>query len=69
MASEELPFYCVDTPNCKAVVHLMDVCCKSHRSQVRSGYSAEALAAAHHFVDCYPTVVTLHGLNIGPLNT
>ena len=51
------------TPSGKAVVHLIDAYCKSHRLQVRSSYSAETLAAAHNLEDCYPTIVTLHELN------
>merc|ERR1712086_164194 len=48
-------------------VHLIEACCKSHRLQVRSSYSAETLAAAHSLEDCYPTIVTLHELQAGPL--
>merc|ERR1712086_30635 len=48
-------------------VHLIEACCKSHRLQVRSSYSAETLAAAHNLEDCYPTIVTLHELHAGPL--
>eukprot|EP00959_Pyramimonas_sp_CCMP1952_P117795 2462693-Pyramimonas_sp.AAC.1 len=38
----------------KPVVHLIDAYCKSRRLQVRPGYSAETLAAAHNLEDCYP---------------
>eukprot|EP00959_Pyramimonas_sp_CCMP1952_P243625 5092223-Pyramimonas_sp.AAC.1 len=36
------------------------------RALVRSGYSAEALAAAHHMEDCHPTVVTPQEPRAGP---
>eukprot|EP00959_Pyramimonas_sp_CCMP1952_P098599 2061156-Pyramimonas_sp.AAC.1 len=37
------------------------------RYLVRSSYSADTLAAAHTSEDCYPTIVTLHELHVGPL--
>jgi hypothetical protein len=57
-----------NAPNGKAVVHLCEGLCKSHRLQVRSSYAAEALAAAHNLDECYPTLVTLHELQAGPLS-
>ena len=56
-----------NTHDGKPAVHLIEACCKSHRLQVRSSYSAETLAAAHNLEDCYPTIVTLHELHAGPL--
>eukprot|EP00959_Pyramimonas_sp_CCMP1952_P457543 9475113-Pyramimonas_sp.AAC.1 len=51
----------------RAVVHLIDAYCKSHRLQIRSSYSAETLAAAYNLEDGYPAIVTLHELHAGPL--
>eukprot|EP00959_Pyramimonas_sp_CCMP1952_P422230 8845015-Pyramimonas_sp.AAC.1 len=56
-----------NSPQGKSVAHLCDGPCKSHRLQVRSSYAAEALAAAHNFDECYPTLITLHGLKAGAL--
>eukprot|EP00959_Pyramimonas_sp_CCMP1952_P175374 3665347-Pyramimonas_sp.AAC.1 len=56
-----------NAPYCKPVVDLIGARCKSHRLQVRSSHSAETLAAAHNWEDCYPTIVTLHELHAGPL--
>eukprot|EP00959_Pyramimonas_sp_CCMP1952_P319485 6685386-Pyramimonas_sp.AAC.1 len=52
-------------PSGEAVVHPSDACCKSHRLQVRSGFSAEALAAAHYLEGRSPTSVTLRELRAG----
>ena len=57
------------SPSGKAVVHLCEGICKSHRLQVRSSYAAEALAAAHNLDECYPTLITLHELQAGPLSS
>jgi hypothetical protein len=49
----------------KAVIHLLETICRSHRLTIRSSYCAELLAAAHGYEDAYPTLITLAELKHG----
>ena len=50
------------------VVHLLDAQSKSHRLRVNSSYGAEGLAATQAVDEAYPSLITLHELQHGPLS-